>query len=308
MKSFNKIWIPSAGKLCKFAEITHHQEKIILKSLSQGSGAYSSFLYALGVIMTENSMEDLKFTTVDRLFYGIYTRAYCFGNDLEYQVKCPSCNRTVKYSLNLNDVVTALEFISRKFTKSLVLPTAGIEVSLSMPDISRDIGFREYIEAEKEDYVLLAAMENSLFIEYCKIGHNILPFYTYKPSQSLDVLDMLDHVDYRLLMDSIEEFKKNAYNNGNESKLLELNCICSQNLINYDLSPASFDNFLAMIYNGNLNDFYSKELNYRLMFPGADVNDLAPIERDLLINLKNSINQQAEMEDSKDGEMDLAAL
>lgn len=307
MKSFNKIWIPSAGKLCKFAEITHHQEKIILKSLSQGSGAYSSFLYALGVIMTENSIEDLKFTTIDRLFYGIYTRAYCFGNDLEYQVKCSSCNRTVKYSLNLNDVVKALEFISKKFTHKIILPNS-MEVQLAIPDIARDIGFREYIEAEKEDYMLLAAMENSLFIEYCKIADSILPFHLYEPSQALDILDALDHDDYRLLMMNIEEFKKASYGVGGESKLLELNCICTQNLINYDLSPASFDNFLAMIYNGNLNDFYSKELNYRLMFPGSDVNDLAPIERDLLINLKNSINQQAEMEDSKDGEMDLAAL
>lgn len=308
MKSFNKIWIPSAGKLCKFTEITHHQEKIILKSLSQGSGAYSSFLYALGVIMTENSIENMQFTTIDRLFYGIYTRAYCFGNDLEYQVKCSSCNRTVKYSLNLNDVVVALEFISKKITSSLILPITTMEVHLSMPDIHRDIGFREYIEAEKDDYALLATMENMLFIEYCKLGNSVIPFNVYEPLQSLDILNALEHDDYQLLMNSIDSFKKTAYGSDHETKLLELNCICTQNLINYDLSPASFDNFLAMIYNGNLNDFYSKELNYRLMFPGADVNDLAPIERDLLINLKNSVNQQAEMEDSKEGEMDLAAL
>ena len=308
MKSFNKIWIPSAGKLCKFNEITHQQEKIILKSLSQGSGAYSSFLYALGVIMKENSIEDLKYTTIDRLFYGIYTRAYCFGNDLEYQVKCPSCNRTVKYSLNLNDVVTALEFISKKFTSSLTLPITKIEVVLSVPDVSRDINFREYIESEKEDYALLATMENALFIEYCKLGDTILPFYAYETSQSLEILDSLDHDDYQSLMSSVEEFKQVIYRPESETKLLDLNCICKTNLISYDLSPGSFDNFLAMIYNGNLNDFYSKELNYRLMFPGADVNDLAPIERDLLINLKNSINQQAEIEDAKDGETDLADL
>jgi len=308
VKSFNKIWIPSAGKLCKFNEITHLQEKIILKSLGQSNGAYSSFLYALGVIMTENALEPIKFTTIDRLFYGIYTRAYCFGNDLEYQIKCHACNRTVKYSLNLADIVQALEFLSKKFNKVVELPISKLQVNLTVPDLSRDIAFREYIEADRNDYALLSTMESILYMEYCTMGEIMFPLYEYDVLQTADIIDSLEHEDTSFLHSKVEDFKTSIFNT-NADKLLELSCVCGQNLISYDLSSTSFDNFLTMIYNGDLNTFYSKELNFRVMFPGGDVNSMAPIERDLLINLKNSINQQAEIEsDPKNGEIDLASM
>jgi hypothetical protein len=78
--------------------------------------------------------------------------------------------------------------------------------------------------------------------------------------------------------------------------------------LHFDLDSYSFDAFLSMIYNGDLNVLYQKELNYRTLFPGSNVDSLAPVERDLLISLKNSATQQSESDTNSDGEIDLAGV
>ena len=98
--------MPSAGNFCKFNEITHQQEKVILKSIAQRGSYFASFMYAMSNIMRDNCIDKKEFNILDRFFYGLYTRIYCFGSNIEYLFSCDSCSRKIKYALRGTVVYT----------------------------------------------------------------------------------------------------------------------------------------------------------------------------------------------------------
>lgn len=305
MKSFNKIWIPSVGKLCKFNEITHHQEKVILKSIAQHAGALSSFMYALNGIMQENSIEPVQFNVLDRLFYGIYTKAYCFTNELDYILKCPACNRQSKTNISLQNVINALEYLA--YYQKETINIRNWQINLNVPEISKDIELRELIEAKK-DTDMLNLLDHLIFISHIKMGNIDLNFSTLDFNSIIELFDNINKNDGEEIIKAINNYKSNIYKENSNDTLLNIKCICGETLLNFNLDGPSFDSFLMMIYNSELSTLYQKELNYRTLFPGSKVDDLAPIERDLLINMKNAANQQADAEPSDSGGLDLAKV
>ena len=306
MRSFNKIWIPSASKLCKFEEVTHLQEKIILKSIAQHSGAYASFMYAMSKIMQVNSLELRDYTILDRLFYGLYTKAYCFGNDLDYILKCTSCDKSVKYTIKLEPIVNALKYLSENVTQTVL--HNDWKFIFSPPDLNRDVLLRDIKESEVYDLETIDILESLLYIKTVYFLDNEIDFTSLTISQHLDIFNNMQHEDSDALMNYIEAFRKKLYSFDDESALLDLGCACGAKLLYFGLDSMSFDAFLSMIYNGDLSILYQKELNYRTLFPGSDVDLLAPVERDLLISLKNNANQQSDMDTNSGGETDLADM
>jgi hypothetical protein len=298
--------MPSAGKLCKFEEITHLQEKIILKSIAQQSGAYASFMYAMSKIMEENTLEQHQFNIIDRLFYSIYTKAYCFGNDLDYILKCTGCNKSIKYSINLEVIVNAIKYLSENFTN--IIDHNSWRFNICPPDINRDILLREIKESEIYDYETIDMLENLIYVRSIYFMDNEIDFTELTLPQHLDIFNNMYHEDGVALIDHITEFRKKLYSFNDEQSLLDLKCVCGSNLLYFGLDSYSFDAFLSMIYNGDLNILYQKELNYRTLFPGSDIDSLAPVERDLLISLKSNANQQSESDTNSDGEIDLAGV
>jgi hypothetical protein len=306
MRSFNKIWIPSAGKLCKFNEITHQQEKIILKSIAQQAGAYSSFMFALSAIMSSNSIDVANFNAIDRLFYGIYTKAYCFGNDLDYILKCSDCGKSIKYSVNLQNVVNAIEYLSTdKGSKKIYDEWIFM---IDTPSVNRDVILREIRESGVFDDETNDLLENLTYVKKIIYRDYDIDFDELSPEQSMEFFNNMDHQVGESLLTNIYEFRTNLYKLDSDSSLIDLNCVCGSKLLHFGLDSVSFDSFLAMIYNGELNTLYQKELNYRTLFPGSDVDLIAPIERDLLISMKSNANQQSETDGSSDGEIDLAKM
>lgn len=306
MRSFNKIWIPSAGKLCKFNEITHQQEKVILKSIAQQAGAYSSFMFALSTIMANNAIDDVNFNVIDRLFYGIYTKAYCFGNDLDYILKCSDCSKSIKYSVNLQNVVSAIEYLSTN--RETKVSYEEWSFVLNSPSLHRDVLLRELKESNIFDDETNAILENLAYVKQIMYKDYDIDFETITPVQCLEFFNNMDHHVGDELLNQISEFRTKLYSLDSDNALIDLNCVCGSKLLYFSLDAPSFDSFLAMIYNGELNTLYQKELNYRTLFPGSDVDLIAPVERDLLISMKNSANQQSETDGSSGGEIDLAKM
>jgi hypothetical protein len=306
MRSFNKIWIPSAGKLCKFNEITHQQEKVILKSIAQQAGAYSSFMFALSEIMANNTIDAANFNVIDRLFYGIYTKAYCFGNDLDYILKCSDCSKSIKYSVNLQNAVNAVGYLStNKEVKRIYDDWAFV---ISAPSLQRDVLLRELKESDIFDDETNNILETLSYVKKIAYRGYDIDFEELTPEQSLEFFNNMDHHIGESLLAHVDEFQSNLYGVESEDALIDLNCVCGSKLLYFALNSVSFDSFLAMIYNGELNTLYQKELNYRTLFPGSDIDLIAPIERDLLISMKNNANQQSETDGNSSGEIDLAKM
>ena len=306
MRSFNKIWIPSAGKLCKFNEITHQQEKVILKSIAQQAGAYSSFMYALSNIMSSNAIDIGDFNVIDRLFYGIYTKAYCFGSDLDYILKCSECSKSIKYSVDLQRVVNAIEYLSSN--KESKVRYEDWIFTLDSPSLQHDVLLRELKESNIFDDETNEILENLAYVKNLTYRDYDIDLQTLEPGQTLEFFNNMDHHVGDELLKQIAEFRAKLYSLDTDDALIDLSCVCGSKLLYFSLGAASFDGFLAMIYNGELNTLYQKELNYRTLFPGSDVDLIAPVERDLLISMKSSANQQSEAEEHPGGEIDLAKM
>jgi hypothetical protein len=203
-------------------------------------------------------------------------------------------------------IVNAIKYLSENFTN--IIDHNSWRFNICPPDINRDILLREIKESEIYDYETIDMLENLIYVKSMHFMDNEIDFTSLTLTQHLGIFNNMQHEDSDELINHITEFRKKLYSIADEESLIDLKCVCGSNLLHFDLDSYSFDAFLSMIYNGDLNVLYQKELNYRTLFPGSNIDSLAPIERDLLISLKNSANQQSESDTNSDGEIDLAGV
>jgi hypothetical protein len=203
-------------------------------------------------------------------------------------------------------IVNAIKYLSENFTNTI--PHNSWQFTICPPEVNRDILLREIKESDIYDFETIDMLENLIYVKSMHFMDNEIDFTSLTLPQHLDIFNNMQHEDSDVLINHITEFRKKLYSIDGEESLLDLKCVCGANLLHFDLDSYSFDAFLSMIYNGDLNVLYQKELNYRTLFPGSNVDSLAPVERDLLISLKNSANQQSESDTNSDGEIDLAGV
>jgi hypothetical protein len=298
LRSFNKIWIPSTGKELFFAEITHDQEKILAKAAKQTTPNSSSFCFAIDKIMQENCLESYEnFTIIDRLYYAIYTRGYCFDKELKYSVEC-GCGDTMSFNLEINEVLSKI-----KYTDRLLNIDFGnvLQYTIGWPRVLNDLEYRRLSDKnETSDHNLW----RSSFIKEMSIEGNNVPSHFLTIENNLKLLSELDVSVTSNFYNTIDAFiEKETY----KEIAYSYRCFnCGTLLYHLDTSLDSLFNFVLSIYNANLQDLYTKEMNFMTLFPGQPVGQLVPIERDHLISLKiNSTQQQREASDYEDQFLDI---
>ena len=298
LRSFNKIWIPSAEKELFFTEITHDQEKILAKAAKQTTLNSSSFCFAIDKIMQENCMESYNdFNIIDRLYYAIYTRGYCFDKELKYSVEC-DCGDTMSFNLEIDEVLSKIKYADTHLSIDF---GNVLRYTIGWPRIVNDL---EYRRLSDKKGTLDHNLWRSSFIKEMSIEGNNVPSHFLTVENNFKLLTELGVSVTSNFYKTIDAFiEKETY----KEIAYSYRCFnCGSLLYHLDTSLDSLFNFVISIYNANLQDLYTKEMNFMTLFPGQPINQLIPIERDHLISLKiNSTQQQRETSDYEDQFLDI---
>jgi hypothetical protein len=280
LKSFNSIWMPSVNTEMYFSEMTHYQEKILAKAAKQSSPQMTSFCKALDSVMAENChSKDHPFNIIDRLYYAIYTRGMCFSNELKYSLEC-HCGEQLNFNTNINDIVAKLNYE----TDPHIVRLGEYNFTIDWPTVSSEWQYRKISESDNSISVV------PLYVKKIEISNHIIDLIPFTYDQKNTLLTSLNPDIYYQIENSVVQFLKNEKT---KEIIFEYNCpSCGDMIFNLTSHPSHLYSFVLSIYNCDLRDLYIKELNYATMYPGQNVNEVVPIERDYMVTLKTEIAQQ----------------
>jgi len=276
------IWVPSLKKDIFAQEITTHQQKELIKAISN---PYTFvFTRTLKKLLQENITSDINIdnlTLVDKLVILLKMRSQSISNLIQYSFKCDKCNKNIITKVPLISLVNQLNKISipdieiahDMFSIVVGLPTIGSELVLEQDS---------YISADLRNNEIGDFFLRDLLIYIKSINFS-------KTNISVDLLDVklrqqyIEKLPAKLLIEIREKIK--TIKEQLDIVLLDVICLCGHNAVTIKLSVDNlgYIQFIKSIFDENLHNIY-QQIYYMtniLHFTPEYVEKMIPGERDI---------------------------
>ncbi len=276
-------WVPSLKKDIFIKEITTHQQKEIIKSIS--SPYTFEFVKTLDTLLKENISSRIKLgnlNLVDKLAILLKMRSQSIGSSVSYSFKCDHCEKNISTKVPLIPIVNKLNKLNLKNTK---IKCDQLIITLGIPTISNEILL------EKESYLsmnLEKAQFEDLFLRdviiYLKSIKLLKTNILVDKMTIKNRLKCIEKIPVKVLVEiraKIKELKEHL----NEVTIIDVECLCGHKPITFKLNVdnSSYLQFVKSIFDENLHNVY-QQIYYMtniLHFTPDYIEKMVPCERDI---------------------------
>lgn len=285
MKTLYTAWIPSLSKDIFISELTTRQQKELIKSIL--SPFNFEFTKNSNILLEEVIQSDIdikSLTLIDKFLVLLKLRAVSISDKVEYELKCPKCEKEIKTQTTLSTIINQLNHLDFPFNYGAVY--GNYIISGDLPTIETELAFEETNTALPENYGELYGeiliRDVALFIRDVTISsNNKLQKLDFGTLPFLERYQIVEKFPIKLLQEiwtKIVTIKKSL-----EVPLLKVTCPCGAQVIDSKLSVTTpiYSSFLKSIFNENLHAIYQNiyYMTKILKFTPEYVESMAPGER-----------------------------
>lgn len=289
MKTFYTAWVPSLSKDIFISELTTRQQKELVKSILSPFNfefTKNSNMLLAEIIQSPINIDEL--TLIDKFLILLKLRAVSVSDKVDYELKCPKCNKEIKAGITLSTIINQLNHLEFPFNFAEVQDSYIIHGDL--PTVKTELAFEEInTKPLPENYGELYG--EILIRDVTSFVKDITISFSYDKSQKMEFSSMsflerqqlVERLPIKLLQKIWTRIKK--IQTSLEVSLLNVTCLCGEKIIDTKLSINTpvYSSFLKSIFNENLHSIYQNiyYMTKILKFTPEYVEGMAPGEREI---------------------------